>query len=98
MNFLMILKHAKSTFTYALSTIFVGKPEGNRQLGGPMRGGGGWEGNITTNIRELFCNDWVRLCQSAISQAGTAVQRNSNKKQSLLCSMLNGSTSVRQSP
>jgi hypothetical protein len=40
--------------------VFVGKPEGKRPLGRPMRR---WENGIRTDLRETGCKgvDWIRL-------------------------------------
>jgi len=42
--------------------VLVGKPEGKRTLGRPMRR---WEGNIKMNIQEVGCRsmDWIELAQ-----------------------------------
>ena len=42
--------------------VLVGKPEGKRPLGRPMRR---WEDNITMDLEELACGgmDWVELAQ-----------------------------------
>jgi len=42
--------------------ILVGKPEGKRPLGRPMRR---WEDNIRMNVREIGCEavDWIHLAQ-----------------------------------
>jgi len=40
----------------------VGKPEGQRPLGGPRRR---WEDNIKIDLQELICGgmDWIELAQ-----------------------------------
>jgi hypothetical protein len=45
-----------------LYRVLVGKPEGKRPLGRPMRK---WEDNIKTDLREVGCGgvDWIELAQ-----------------------------------
>ena len=42
--------------------VFVGRPEGKRQLGRPIRR---WEDNIKMDIQEVRrgCGDWMELAQ-----------------------------------
>ena len=42
--------------------VLVGKPEGQRPLGGPRRR---WEDNIKIDLQELICGgmDWIELAQ-----------------------------------
>jgi hypothetical protein len=42
---------------------FVGKPEGKRELGRPMRG---WEDTINMGLQEVGCGgvDWIQLAQN----------------------------------
>jgi hypothetical protein len=48
--------------THAVYKVLVGKPEGKRPLGRPLRR---WEDGIRMNLREigLGCVDWIRLAQ-----------------------------------